>query len=204
LGRTWRGRAPATVRPLKDGTSLKGEPEYLLTQPSRWDGFIVFLTWAYSPGRPCQLITALGRLLDDDGQPAYPQELLERARQPGRSMGPLARSLETFFTEHGLARPTDQAEQLAAGRQQRHIDAVPAPLRPAVNGFADSMLAARERARRAITRPRTDHTVETALATMRDLALFLDAQRGKQDWALPTSSTSRHSPAPFPVGGSGG
>ena len=51
-------------------------------------------------------------------------------------------------------------------------------------GFAGSMLAARERARRAGTRPRSDHTIETALATMRDLALFLGAERGKQDWAL--------------------
>jgi site-specific recombinase XerD len=46
------------------------------------------------------------------------------------------------------------------------------------------MLAARQRARRAGTRPRTDHTIETALATVRDLARFLAAHRGKQDWAL--------------------
>ena len=99
-------------------------------------------------------------------------------------MGPLARSLETFFTEHGLALPTDHVEQLAAGRRQRRIDAVPGPLRPAVDGFASFMLASRERARRAGTRPRSDHTIETALATMRDLALFLAGERGKQDWAL--------------------
>ena len=53
-----------------------------------------------------------------------------------------------------------------------------------MDGFAGSMLAARERARRAGTRPRTDHTIETALATIRDLALFLAAERGKQGWAL--------------------
>ena len=46
------------------------------------------------------------------------------------------------------------------------------------------MLAARQRARRAGTRPRTDHTIETALATVRDLARFLACLRGKQDWAL--------------------
>ena len=50
--------------------------------------------------------------------------------------------------------------------------------------FAELMLAARERARRAGTRPRTDHTIETALAIVRDLAMFLAAERGKQDWAL--------------------
>lgn len=156
-----------------------------LASPPDWlDGFTAHLAGAYSPARACQLITALGRLLDEDGQPVHPQALLERARWQGRSMGPLARSLETFFTEQGLALPTDHAGQLAAGRRRRRVGAVPGPLRPAVDGFASWMLAARERARRAGTRPRSDHTVEAALATMRDLALFLAGERGKQDWAL--------------------
>ncbi|MFI6449863.1 site-specific integrase [Kitasatospora sp. NPDC050543] len=43
---------------------------------------------------------------------------------------------------------------------------------------------AQDRARRASTRPRSDHTLETALSTMRDLAIFLTAFRGKNDWAL--------------------
>ncbi|MDV7084026.1 site-specific integrase [Rhodococcus opacus] len=79
--------------------------------------------------------------------------------------------------------PTDHSAQLARGRRQRRIDAVPEPLRPAVTGFADSLLRARERARRAGTRPRSDQTIEAALATMRDLGLFLNAERGKNDWA---------------------
>jgi site-specific recombinase XerD len=37
---------------------------------------------------------------------------------------------------------------------------------------------------RAGTRPRTDQTIETALAIVRDLALFLTTRRGKSDWAL--------------------
>ena len=156
---------------------LAGPPDWL-------DGFITYLAGAYSAGRACTMITALGRLLDDGEQPCHPQALLERARRPGRSMGPLARSLEVFFTEHGLALPTDHAERLAAGRRQRRIAAAPAPLQPAVSSFADAMLRARERARRAGTRPRADHTIEIALTTMRDLALFLDRERDKQDWAL--------------------
>ena len=99
-------------------------------------------------------------------------------------MRPLARSLETFFTSRGLAMSADHAEQLAAGRRQRRIDAVPGPLRPAVAGFAGFMLHARERARRARTRPRSNHTIETALATARDLAVLLSRERGKDDWAL--------------------
>jgi site-specific recombinase XerD len=171
-------------RPDRAFTAGAGLASRLASPPDWLDGFIAHLAGAYSPARACQLITALGRLLDQDGQPAHPQALIERARWPGRSMGPLARGLETFFTANGLALLTDHAEQLAFGRRQRRIDAVPGPLRPAADGFADSMLAARQRARRAGTRPRSDHTIETALATVRDLALFLADGRGKQDWAL--------------------
>ena len=46
------------------------------------------------------------------------------------------------------------------------------------------MLRARERALRAGTVPREDETIETALATVRDLALFMDRCLGKRDWAL--------------------
>jgi integrase len=174
----WQSRPD---RPFVAGAGLAAR----LSSPPGWlDKFIAHLAGSYSPGRATSLVTSLGRLLEEDGQSGHPQALLERARWLGRSMGPLARSLETFFTEHGLALPTDHAGQLAAGRRQRRIDAVPGPLRPAVDGFASSMLAARVRAHRAGTRPRSDHTIEAALATMRDLALFLDAERGKQDWAL--------------------
>jgi hypothetical protein len=129
------------------------------------------------------MIPVLGRLLDDE-HPNHPQNLLERARWPGRSIGSLARALEDYFTAGGLAMATDQAERLATGRRQRRINAVPAPLRPAAARFSEHMLAARQRARRAGTRPRTDHTIETALAIVRDLARFLAACRGKRDWAL--------------------
>ncbi len=155
-----------------------------LTDPPGWlDGFIAHLAAGHAPARACTMITELGRLLDDE-HPNHPPNLLERARQPGRSMGSLARALEDYFTAEGLALPTDQAERLAAGRRQRRVNAVPAPLRPAAARFCEHMLAARQRARRAGTRPRTDHTIETALAIVRDLARFLAAQRGKQDWAL--------------------
>jgi hypothetical protein len=129
------------------------------------------------------LITALGRLLDSE-YPGHPQALLEHARRPGRSMGSLARALEDYFTTQHLALPTDQAERLAAGRRQRRINAAPGPLQPAAAGFGEYLLTARERARRARTRPRTDQTIEAALATVRDLAQFLVTNRGKQDWAL--------------------
>jgi hypothetical protein len=80
--------------------------------------------------------------------------------------------LEDYFTAEGLALPTDQAERLAAGRRQRRIGEVPVTLRPAAARFCEHMLAARQRARRAGTKPRTDHTIETALAIVPDRARF--------------------------------
>lgn len=99
-------------------------------------------------------------------------------------MGTFARALEDFFMHRGLALPTDQAERLAAGRRKRRIDAVPEPLRPAVAAFDASRMRAQDRARRAGTRPRSNHTLETALSILRDLARFLTEHRGKDDWAL--------------------
>jgi integrase len=166
-------------RPLVAGEHLAER----LDDPPEWlPGFIIHLAASYSPGRACNAITALGRLLGDEW-PNYPQSVLDRARTPGRSMGQLARSLEDFFTEHRLALPTDQAERLAAGRRQRRIDATPESLRPTVAAFAASLTAARTRARRAGTLPRSDLTIEAALAIVRDMATFLDNERGKDDWS---------------------
>jgi len=52
-----------------------------------------------------------------------------------------------------------------------------------VAGFAAASLNARERARRAGTRPRCDATIETHLSIIGDLACFLAAERAKTDWA---------------------
>ena len=127
--------------------------------------------------------TPLGRLLRDEHS-NHPQAVLERSRRPGRSMGTLARALEDFFVQRGLALPTDQSERLAAGRRQRRVGAVPEPLRPAVQQFAEHMLTSRRRARTAGTRPRTDHTIEQTLAAVRDLARYLVIERGKLDWSV--------------------
>ncbi len=155
-----------------------------LDDPPAWlAGFVAHLTARNCVGRTCTMITALGRLLVD-GQSHHPQAVLERARRPGRSMGSLARALEDYFTEHTLAVPTDQAQRLAAGRRRRRVEQTPEPLRATVARFETSMLHARDRARRAGTRPRTDHTIESALSTMRDFARFLTDVRGKPDWAL--------------------
>jgi site-specific recombinase XerD len=183
-------------RPFVQGGNLIAR----LAEPPAWlGGFVGYLAARHCVGRACTMLTALGRLLEDP-HPNQPQVLLERARRPGRSMGTLARALEDFFTTQGLAIPTDQAERLAAGRRQRRIDAMPASLRPAVEAFGAWMLGARQRARRAGTRPRTDATIEAALATTRDLARFLAAVRGKRDWALVEVGDLEAFLAPSPKG----
>jgi hypothetical protein len=154
-----------------------------LADPPPWLGDLIgHLAAGHSPARACTMIGNLGRLLNDE-HPNHPQAVLERARTPGRSMGPLARGLETFFTERGLALATDHAERLAAGRRRRRIDAVPEPLRPAVEDFNTFLLRSRERARRAGTLPRTDTILDGKLAAVRDLANHI-TDHGKHDWAL--------------------
>ncbi|GIF08959.1 site-specific integrase [Actinoplanes siamensis] len=156
--------------------SLPDPPDWLLD-------FAVHVSTRFNASRATSLVSELSRLLLD-GQPRHPQALLERSRRPGRSMGPLARALEDFFTAGRLALPTDQAERLAAGRRQRRIDQTPEALRAGVGGFADYQMRARQRALRAGTRPRSDNTIELALAVVRDLAVFLTGQRGKNDWSI--------------------
>lgn len=154
-----------------------------LSDPPVWlSGFVVHLAGAYSPSRATTMLTELGRLLAD-GHSSHPQSVLDRARRSGRSMGALARTLQDFFTEHQLALPTDHAERLAAGRRQRRIQAVPASLRPAVGDYESHLLNCRTRARRAGTLPRSDHTIESALSTIRDLAVFINTICNKHDWA---------------------
>lgn len=154
-----------------------------LDAPPDWlDPFVTHLAARHCPARACTMINTLGRLLSDE-HPNRPEAVLDRARRPGRSMGSLARALEDFFTTESLAMPTDQVEQRAAQRRRHRIDASPAALRPGVEAFAESMLQARQRARRAGTRPRSDATIEAALAVIRDLALFLET-RSKNNWSL--------------------
>ena len=144
--------------------------------------FAAYASERMAIGRVSVLVTRLGRLLTDDESP-HPQALLERARTPGRSAGPLARTLEDFFIEHQLAFGLDQPARLAAGRRQRRVDATPEPLRTGVELFCERLVRSRERAIRAGTHPRTDSTIEGNLANVRDFARFLVDERSKTDWS---------------------
>jgi site-specific recombinase XerD len=128
------------------------------------------------------MISRLGRLLAEPGT-ATPQALMERASRPGRSAGTLARALEDFFTDAGLAFPADHPARREAAGRQRRIGETPAPLRPAVARYAAALTTAQQRARRAGTRPRADRTLTDELGTLKDLACFLAAQKSKTGWA---------------------
>lgn len=130
----------------------------------------------------CVMLGDLGRLLHD-GQPTYPQALLERARQPGRSPGPLARTLDEFFVDQHLAFGLGQASLLASGRRQRRIAQVPDGLREQVGLFVDYLVRSQERARRTGTRPRSDGTIEATLANLRTFAVFAVEERRKTAWS---------------------
>lgn len=71
---------------------------------------------------------------------------------------------------------------MITARRERRIQAVPAPLRPAVRGFAEALLVQRESAESLGLRPNRLKTIEVRLDTVRDLALYAHA-RGHTTWA---------------------
>src|SRR5258708_321594 len=112
--------------------------------------------------------------------PAHPP----RARRPGgRRKGTVAGARGEFFTEAGLPSPAAQPAGGAAARCRAGVEEAPATLRPALARYAAALAAGKQRARQAGTRPRADATIAGELAILRDLALFLAAERGKTDWA---------------------
>jgi integrase len=141
-----------------------------LEDPPDWlEDFAAYAAARFCPSRATSLLRALGRLHTDGAR--TPAALLEASRWQGRSEGPLARTLESFFVDRGLALPTDREEQLEKARRERRLAQVPQRLRPAVIEFADSQLRGRERARRAGTSPSSHRTIDIALCTVRDLAI---------------------------------
>jgi site-specific recombinase XerC len=161
-----------TVRASNLAASLTSPPDWL-------PGFASYLAPRHNAGRACQMVTVLGRLLRDSG-PAHPQALLDSA---GEVSVPLALALEDFFIRHHLALAPGHDEDRASGRRRRRLQAIPEPLRPAAEAFAEHELDGRIRARTAGTRPRQHATIEAHLTAVRDLALFLSATTTITDWA---------------------
>jgi hypothetical protein len=118
----------------QDPARLAGQVERLaarLTEPPAWlAGFAGHAAARHSVGRTSKMISRLGRLLAGTDK-ATPQAILEKAIQPGRqSPGPLARALEDFFTDSGLAFPVDHPARRQAARRQRRIEQTPQAAAP--------------------------------------------------------------------------
>jgi len=156
-------------------TELEGAPEWLRD-------FTEFAVQRHCGGRVCVMLTEVARILTDGGA-SHPQAVLDRSRRPGRSAGSLARTLDEFFVGRGLAFGLDQPAHLAKGRRERRVVAVPEPLRPQVADYADELVAAQQRARRVGTHSRSDTTIESTLAIVRDFAVFVLTQQSKDDWS---------------------
>ena len=159
-----------------------------LEHPPDWlAAFAGYLAGRLSPGRGVGLLRQLARILGQGN--SSPAAVLAAARPaPPPSPGALARALEAFFTAARLTLPSDAAGQAAAIRRARRVAEVPATFRPAAAAFGLSQLEARDRARRAGTRPRSDRTLEINLAAVRDLARFLMTWRARvTGWQLVTA-----------------
>lgn len=153
-----------------------------LDNPPQWlDTFAAYAAARFCPSRASLLLRDLGRLHADGA--TTPTALLDAARWPGRSMGPLARTLEEFFVEQRLALPLGQTEQREQARRARRVAATPEPFRDAVAAYANAQLAWRDRARRAGTRPTAHPTIDIRLCSVRDLARFLvDTRPNMTGW----------------------
>jgi hypothetical protein len=129
------------------------------------------------------MISRLGRLLAETGT-ATPQAVLEQATRPGRSAGTLARALEDFFTDAGLAFPRRPCRP-PRGRTP------PAPHRGDPRTAAASRSPLRRRPDyRSAAGPASRHPPARRSHPRRRPgrpprpSLFLADRQGKTDWAI--------------------
>jgi site-specific recombinase XerD len=150
-----------------------------LDHPPEWlGGFAGYLAVRLSPTRAVALLRQLGGVLTSGSH--APAAVLAAARRPPSghpATAALARALEAFFTSARLTLPADTAAQAAAARRSRRVAETPEAFRAAAAAFDDAQLQARDRARRAGTRPRADRTLEINLTAVRDLARYLTGSR---------------------------
>ena len=150
-------------RPFVAGENLANQ----LVDPPGWafSDFIADLAASHCVGRSCQMIGSARqdprrRSIRTTRRPCPRASSPSRADRWARWPG----ALEQYFTQRGLALPTDQTQHLAAGRRQRRVDAVPGPLRPAVGGLQHLDAASTRTSAAGRQGPRADGTIESAIA----------------------------------------
>ncbi|UXY32405.1 hypothetical protein [Streptomyces sp. HUAS TT20] len=147
--------------------------------PSWWDAFTAHLKTHRHTFYAADALTHTARLVIDTGT-TDPHTLVTHS---ARTSPWLSRPLADFFRAYRLLdTPNDTENTQAAARRERRLQAVPAPLRPAVRAFADALVAQHQNAERLGLRPNQLKTIEIRLDTVRDLALHIHAQ-GHLTWA---------------------
>jgi len=111
-----------------------------------------------------------------------PEDVLVLLRTSGRSIGAAARLVGEFFEREGFCEALDDNEARAQARRARRVERLGPALQPAVEAFADHLLAGRRRARLIGGTGFSDGTVEARLADIASLADVL-SERGIGDWA---------------------
>lgn len=152
--------------------------------PAWWFGFGEFLAARVAVTRAVSMLHRLAAVLHrHPGQ--SPTTVLEEVRKPGPAIGELARSLEAYLVETGLALPLDTVARAATTRRTRRLAETPACFRSLATEFDAHQIASRERARRSGTQPRSDRTLEINLAAIRDLGRWLGQNRpAVTDWTM--------------------
>lgn len=170
---------PAIVHRCAENLAAHLDPE-----PQWWAGFGEFLAARAAATRAISMLHRLAAALDRIPT-VSPTTVLEAVRNPGPAIGELARALESYFVESGLALALDTTAQAASSRRARRIAEVPDQFRSLATTFDAHQLQSRQRARRSGTKPRSDRTLEINLAAIRDLARYLCVHRpAVTDWTL--------------------
>lgn len=170
---------PAIVYRCAEKPAAQLDPE-----PQWWAEFAAFLAARIAATRAVSMLHRLAKALADIPG-ASPTAVLVAVRNPGPAIGELARALESYFVDSRHALALDTTAQAATDRRARRITETPDRFRSLATAFDAQQLHARDRARRAGTRPRSDRTLEINLAAVRDLAGYLNTHRPTvTDWAL--------------------
>ena len=153
--------------------------------PLWWNGFADYLAKRMHPTRAITLLRLLAPHLQGN---ASPTAALQAAGRSARESSALARLLRAYFIHAHLILAADPTPAAAAQvRRTRRVAEVSVGFRDMVTAFDTAQFQARERARRAGTRPRTDRTLEINLSVVRDLARYLTTTRpAVTGWQLVT------------------
>jgi hypothetical protein len=124
------------VLPKRSGNraSMRGKAAQLAPEPQWWVGFGEFLAARVAATRAISMLHRLAAALDRIPT-VSPTTVLEAVRNPGPAIGELARALETYFVESGLALALDTTAQAASDRRTRRIAEVPNQFRSLATAF---------------------------------------------------------------------